>query len=81
MNELEFVTDDELIAELADRHTELIVIREHEKLKDYDSIFVKTPKGELSSKNDTFDLIIANELLSIAQRQLVEDFLMRRKKS
>lgn len=73
--DLELVSTDDLIAELSNRHTELIVIREHKKKIDTDKIFVKTLFGELSKKGKGFDLVIATEMLHAAHEQMTIDFL------
>ena len=75
MVDIELISTDELITELSNRHKELIVIREHKKIKDSDNIFVKTPFGELGKKNKGFDLVVATEMLQAALRQLTIDFL------
>ncbi len=72
---LELISTDDLIQELSDRHSELIVIREHKKLRDSDNIFVKTPFGDLSSDRKNFDLVNAVEMLNAAQLKLTMDFL------
>ena len=73
--DLELISTDDLIHELADRHSELIIIREHKKGVDEDKVFVKTPFGELSKEDKGFDLVIATDMIHAAQRQLVIDFL------
>lgn len=75
MDNLELVSTDDLIGELSNRFTELIVIREHKKFADTDDIFVKTQFGELGNKDKGFDLIAATEMLNAAHRQLTIHYL------
>ncbi len=75
MPDLELISTDDLIAELANRHSELIVIRESKKLMDSDDIFVKTPFGELGREDKGFDLVVVTEMLHAAHRQMTIDFL------
>lgn len=72
---LEFVSTDDLIAELSNRHAELIVIREHKKVADEDMVFVKTPFGKLGKPDKGFDLVVATGMMAAAQNQMVIDFL------
>ena len=73
--DLELVSTDELIEELSGRHTELIVIRNKKKKIDADTIFVKTPFGELAKKEKGFDLIEALEMLDATIKQLAIEYL------
>ena len=63
VHELELVSTEDLIKELAARHKELIVIREHKKSANEDRLFVKTEGG--------FDLMEATEMLQAAHWQLI----------
>ncbi|KKN54248.1 hypothetical protein LCGC14_0594300 [marine sediment metagenome] len=75
MDELEFISTDELIGELSSRHTELIVIRNKEKSKGANKVFVKTPFGPLAKRKKGFDLVEAIEMLDATQKQLVIEYL------
>lgn len=75
MVNLELISTDELIMELSNRHTELIVIRNKEKRTDADTIFIKTPFGELAKKEKGFDLIEALEMLDATTKQLAIEYL------
>lgn len=77
MTDLELVPTDNLIAELSNRHRELIVIREHRKIPEADTIFVKTPFGELGKEEKGFDLVVATEMLHATHRRLVIEFLKK----
>ena len=72
---IEFVSTNDLIEELASRHSELIVIREVKKEKHKNNIFVKTGVGRKHRKDKKFDLMIATEMLHAAQWQLIYDYL------
>ena len=71
---LDEISSDQLIEELSNRHSELLVIRNHQRLVG-DKVFIKTPMGPLTTINNQFDLVEATEMLQAAQRQLVLDFL------
>lgn len=73
--EVELVSTDDLIKELANRHTELIVIREHKKKKNEDNVFVKTGFGEKGRQEKGFDLVAATTMLHAAHYQLIHDYL------
>ena len=75
MSDLELISTDDLITELSNRHKELIVIRNTEKAKDTDTIFVKTPFGPLAKKEKGFDLIEAVEMLDTTHKQLIIEYL------
>ena len=75
MADLDYITSDELIAELASRHRELIVIRDRAKGRNEDAVFVKTEFGNKSRLDKGYDLIEATEMLHATHRQLVCDFL------
>ena len=75
MPNLEFISTDDLIKELSDRHTELIVIRNREKEINTDTIFIKTPFGKLAKKEKGFDLIEALEMLDATTKQLAIEYL------
>ena len=51
MGDLDLVSTDDLIKELAGRHKELIVIREHKKRVHQDNVFVKTGFGKKEIPN------------------------------
>lgn len=74
MAELELVSTDDLIKELSNRHTELIVIRENYKQDNADNVFVKTPFGKLGKKKKGFDLIVAIDMLNATARQLAIEY-------
>ena len=73
--DLELVSTDDLIKELAHRHKELIVIREHKKKVHEDNVFVKTNFGVKGRVDRGFDLVEATEMLHSAHRQLIHDYL------
>lgn len=75
MVDLDLVLTDDLISELSNRHTELIVIRNKEKSKNADTVFVKTPFGPLARREKGFDLVEAIEMLDATQKQLVIEYL------
>ncbi len=72
---LELVSTNDLIEELANRHSELIVIREHKKGVKEDNVFVKTGFGKKGRKDKGFDLIEATQMLHAALWQLIHDYL------
>lgn len=72
---LNLISTADLIEELASRHKELIVIREHKKQIDTDNIFVKTAFGVKGRTDKGFDLIEATQMLNAAHRQLTHDYL------
>ena len=74
MSELELISTDDLIEELAGRHRELIVIREHHRSINKDNVFVKTAFGEKCKENKGFDLLVATSMLQAAHWQLVYDY-------
>lgn len=73
--DLDLISTDDLIEELAVRHKEIIVIREHKKDKNADNVFVKTQFGKRAHKGKGFDLLIATQMLQSAHWQLVYDYL------
>ncbi len=75
MVDLEFISTADLIAELSNRHKELIVIRDKEKSEDANMVFVKTPFGPLAKQEKGFDLVEAIEMLDATQKQLVIEYL------
>ena len=75
MTDLELVSTDDLIHELADRHKELIVIRERKKGVNEDNVFVKTGFGKKGQPEKGFDLMVAIEMLHATHWQLVHDYL------
>lgn len=75
MNDLEFVSTDDLIKEVASRHSEIIVIRNRQKESFVDEIYVKTQRGPLSREDKNFDLVEAAQMLQAAHVQLTYDFL------
>ena len=75
MIDLELVSTKDLIKELADRHKELIVIRESKKASNKDDVFVKTGFGDKGRVDKGFDLVEATLMLQAAHRQLVFDYL------
>ncbi len=75
MTDLDLISTDALIDELAGRHRELIVIRDHQKTINQNDVFVKTPFGKFGKKDKGFDLIVATEMLGAAHSQLIMDYL------
>ncbi len=75
MGDLDLVSTDDLIKELAGRHKELIVIREHKKRVHQDNVFVKTGFGKKGRKGKGFDLVEATEMLHATHWQLIHDYL------
>lgn len=75
MSDLELISTSDLIRELADRHKELIVLREHKKGVNEVNVFVKTGFGCKGRKDKGFDLVEATEIMHAAQWQLVHDYL------
>jgi len=73
--DLELVSTNDLIKELAGRHKELIVIRESKKQLNKDNIFVKTGFGIKGRVDRGFDLVEATDMLQAAHRQLIFDYL------
>ena len=72
---LELISTNDLIKELAERHKELIVIREHNKSAYENDVFVKTGFGKKGRQDKGFDLIEATSMLQAAHRQLIHDYL------
>lgn len=75
MTGLELVSTDDLIKELANRHSELIVICERKKTENEDNVFVKTGFGCKGNVNKGFDLIAATSMLQATQYRLTYDYL------
>jgi len=75
MADLDLVSTDDLIGELAGRHKELIVIREYKKRIRQDNVFVKTGFGKKGREDKGFDLVEATEMLHAAHWQLIHDYL------
>ena len=75
MNVLELVPSDELICELANRHREIIVIREDIKGRQGDRVFVKTGYGSKGRQDKGYDLMIALEMLEATLWQLTFEYL------
>lgn len=73
--DLELVDSKDLIRELANRHDELIVIRNDQKTPDQDRIFVKTGFGHKGKPEKGFDLINALEMLNATMWQLTYEYL------
>ena len=78
VTDLDLVSTDDLIEELATRHKELIVIREHKKGIDEDNVFVKTDFGKKGCQDKGFDLIEATEMLHAVHWKLIYDYLDER---
>ena len=75
MSDLDLVSTSDLIHELAGRHREIIVIREHKKGQYEDNVFVKTAFGKKGRQDKGFDLVEATDMLQAAHKQLVYDYL------
>lgn len=75
MSDMEFISTDDLIEEIASRHSEIIVIRNKEKTEFTDDVYVKTGKGPLAREDKNFDLVEAMQMLQAASVQLTHDFL------
>lgn len=80
MSDLDLVSTDDLIQELAARHRELIVIRENKKRATKakvpeDNVFVKTDFGKKGRGDKGFDLIEATQMLHAVHWQLIYDYL------
>ena len=75
MQDLVLVSTDDLIEELSNRHTELIVIREHKKRQNEDKVFVKTEFGKKARGDKGFDLISATEMIHATHWQLIYEYL------
>lgn len=76
MGELDLVPTDDLIHELADRHREIIIVREYNRKKvNVDKIFVKTCFGKKGREDKGFDLVRATQMLHAAQWELIHDYL------
>ncbi len=73
--DLDLISTSDLIEELANRHSELIVIREYKKRINEDNVFVKTGFGKKGRKDKGFDLIEATQMLHAAHWQLIHDYL------
>lgn len=77
MEALEAVTTQDLIDELAERHTDLIVIRESLKAKNGEfKVYVKT-KCQQPVEIPSYNLIRATEMLTEANLRIVEHFLTK----
>lgn len=74
-NNLELVKTDDLIMEISNRHTELIVIRDHQKKSGADKVFIKTPFGDLANRDMGYDLVHATDMLQAAHRELLIGYL------
>lgn len=75
MTDLELISTSDLINELASRHKELIVLREHKRGVNSINVFVKTGFGKKGRKELGFDLVEATSMLHAAHWQLVNDYL------
>lgn len=75
MNDLDLISTDDLIKELASRHAEIIVIREYKKGVNEDKVFVKTGFGNKGRKDKGFDLVSATEMLHATHWKLIHDYL------
>ena len=73
--DLELVSTDDLIRELANRHKEIIVIWPDKKNSNEGWIFVKTVYGKKGLKDKGFDLIEATKILHFANTQLIQEYL------
>lgn len=73
--DLDLVSTGDLITELANRHEEIIVIREYKKHTNEDNVFVKTNFGKKGRQDKGFDLIEATQMLHSAHWQLIHDYL------
>lgn len=72
---LDLISTSDLIEELANRHSELIVIREYKKKVNRDNVFVKTGFGKKGRRDKGFDLIEATQMLHAAHWQLIYNYL------
>ena len=75
MDDLDLISTDDLIKELASRHEELIVIRECRKIPKADNVFVKTRFGAKGRVDKGFDLVEAAQMLHATHWQLIYDYL------
>jgi len=73
--DLELISTDDLIHELANRHREIIVIRERKKGNNEDNVYVKTGFGKKGRTDKGFDLVEATQMLHAAHWQLTHDYL------
>lgn len=74
-SDLNLVSNDALIAELASRHDELIVIRDKPKGDNIDNMFIKTKFGVLGNIDLGYDLMEALMMLQAANVRLTRDYL------
>lgn len=75
MPDLDLISTSDLIHELASRHKELIVLREHKKGVDSVNVFIKTGFGCKGRRDLGFDLVEATDILQAAHKQLVYEYL------
>lgn len=73
--DLALVSNEELIGEFAERHEEIIVVREDRKDSNWLNIRTKTGRTKYSNPDAGFDLILAVQTLHTAIEQLIRDYL------
>ena len=73
--DLAFVSNEELIDELTERHEEIIIVREDRIRSEWLNIRVKTSFSKRSNRAASFDLIRAIAILHSAEEQLAKDYL------
>lgn len=71
--DLSLIDTESLIAELANRHEEIIIISENRKKPDCVDIYAKTANGE--SHEIGFNIFFALNLLHTAEEQMLNDYL------
>ena len=77
--DLSFISTEELIDELTERHEELIVIREDRKAPTWLNIRAKTSFGKYGNKEAGFDVVRVLNLLHTTAEQLLKDHLSAEK--
>ena len=73
--DLSLISTEELIDELAERHEELIVLREDRKDSAWLNIRAKTGFGKYGNKEAGFDIVRVLSLLHTTAEQLLKDHL------
>lgn len=71
--DLTLISTEDLQRELMSRHEEIIIIREDRKDGEYFFVQAKTRFGKAGKAEIGFDIVCALELLSNAQKLLVEE--------
>lgn len=72
---LELVSSSELIAELSNRYSDIIVISENIKIRKVENVHIKTRRGKKGRTDKNYDLVIATSMLQAAQSQLIYEYL------